>query len=223
MTWYADLGPIDYFRELSFPALRAVGWLGEGHSYVKGEVSPAFIERLCVLLLDPWDPVLFMGPHACDLCPWEVPPVPESKRLLQRSGSPPTPSEMERSRKAIFGVRKPPQPITVGREKVPMGRTNLWVPGDGCVYVAPSLIAHYVREHRYKPPEAFVNAVLRCPPMHSEEYVKARRDLSKDEFVQWLLQCRDPRATEYRDALRTSGAEDLANWTPWWFASGSGV
>ena len=33
MTWYADLGPIDYFREDSSPSLRAVGWLAYDHPF----------------------------------------------------------------------------------------------------------------------------------------------------------------------------------------------
>jgi len=32
MTWYADLGSIDYFGKALVPSLRTVGWLGEGHS-----------------------------------------------------------------------------------------------------------------------------------------------------------------------------------------------
>jgi hypothetical protein len=41
------------------------------------------------------------------------------------------------------------------------GNGEIIVPGrGGKVYRAPTLIAHYVREHRYKPPKEFVEAVL---------------------------------------------------------------
>jgi hypothetical protein len=41
------------------------------------------------------------------------------------------------------------------------GSAEIIVPGrDGKVYRAPTLIAHYVRNHRYRPPKEFVEAVL---------------------------------------------------------------
>jgi hypothetical protein len=41
------------------------------------------------------------------------------------------------------------------------GYAEISVPGrDGKVYRAPTLIGHYVRAHRYKPPKVFVEAVL---------------------------------------------------------------
>jgi len=184
MTWYADLGPIDYFRSDSSPSFRAVGWLGEGHPFPQDEVSTEFFDRLCMLLVDPWDPHGFRGFHECEFCPTDE--VPHLRQLSVRD------------------------------QVAKMGVNNLFVPGDGCVYVAPSLIAHYIRDHRYAPPHVFVEAVLRCPEMHSEEYLKARRELLVDDFMRWNLRCREPRSLEYIHALRTSGAEDVANWAPWW-------
>jgi len=34
---------------------------------------------------------------------------------------------------------------------------------DGIVYAAPSMLGHYIRVHRYKPPEQFIQAVLHGP------------------------------------------------------------
>ena len=53
------------------------------------------------------------------------------------------------------------------------GSSNLFVPGDDCIYVAPSMIAHYVEAHAYEPPAEFWEAVLSCPEMRSESYKKA--------------------------------------------------
>src|SRR5215475_4192839 len=53
------------------------------------------------------------------------------------------------------------------------GITNLFVPGKDCIYVAPSMIAHYVEAHAYEPPGEFWEAVLSCPEMRSEPYKKA--------------------------------------------------
>src|SRR3712207_9113012 len=41
------------------------------------------------------------------------------------------------------------------------GSANLFVPTEGFVYVAPAMILHYIRDHRYAPPEQFRTAVDR--------------------------------------------------------------
>jgi hypothetical protein len=40
------------------------------------------------------------------------------------------------------------------------GEIRVWS-GDGVIYVAPVLILHYVKVHGYRPPQSFVDAVLR--------------------------------------------------------------
>jgi hypothetical protein len=53
------------------------------------------------------------------------------------------------------------------------GKRDLFVPGDGVIYVAPELITHYMNAHWYQPPDEFCLAVLACPPMRSMPYLKA--------------------------------------------------
>jgi hypothetical protein len=53
------------------------------------------------------------------------------------------------------------------------GSKNLFVPGDGIVFVCPELITHYMNAHAYRPPEPFCRAVLSCPPIGSHDYMKA--------------------------------------------------
>ena len=48
--------------------------------------------------------------------------------------------------------------------------TNLFVPGDGALYVCPELILHYINAHGYAPPEAFCNALLQCPDTRTIDY-----------------------------------------------------
>ena len=43
------------------------------------------------------------------------------------------------------------------------------------IYVAPELIAHYIDAHEYRPPDEFVESVLKCPRMSTKEYFKALR------------------------------------------------
>ena len=51
------------------------------------------------------------------------------------------------------------------------GSKNLFVPGNGFLYVCPELITHYANAHQYCPPDEFVRAVLDCPPMKSRKYL----------------------------------------------------
>jgi hypothetical protein len=58
---------------------------------------------------------------------------------------------------------------------VPLWVNNLFVPGEGFLYVAPSGILHYLDLHEYAPPDAFARAVMACPPMRSLAYLKTLR------------------------------------------------
>ena len=55
------------------------------------------------------------------------------------------------------------------------GATNIFVPGPGKIFVAPSLIAHYVLDHAYRLPAEFRGALLSCPPPRSRAYARAIR------------------------------------------------
>jgi hypothetical protein len=67
--------------------------------------------------------------------------------------------------------------ICVANQMKPPGigwsQENLLVPSTNVVYASPGGIVHYVEEHRYSPPEAFVEAVLQCPDCDSEDYLSA--------------------------------------------------
>lgn len=59
---------------------------------------------------------------------------------------------------------------------IKMGVNNIFVPADNCVFVAPSLIVHYIDAHGYCPPPEFQDAVLACPDMGTMQYLKAIRN-----------------------------------------------
>jgi hypothetical protein len=69
-----------------------------------------------------------------------------------------------------------PSRISFNGIAVTLGASNVFVPGDTCVYVSPSLIAHYVDAHEYCPPIDFVSAVLECLPMRSVGYLKKLKE-----------------------------------------------
>lgn len=50
------------------------------------------------------------------------------------------------------------------------GSANVFVPGDGVIYVCPELIVHYIAAHWHQPPDEFCAAVLRCPDQNTMEF-----------------------------------------------------
>ena len=66
---------------------------------------------------------------------------------------------------------------------VPMGNRNLCVPGAGFLYVAPSLILHYIDAHEYLPPEEFQKAILESPPVRSQDYSRAMKANAPKGFL----------------------------------------
>lgn len=71
------------------------------------------------------------GWHYCNLCPRPAGPVP------------------------------PPITVTSPSGDFPVGSGEIRVDAeDGVRYAAPDMVAHYVIEHRYRPPDAFVQAVV---------------------------------------------------------------
>jgi hypothetical protein len=66
-----------------------------------------------------------------------------------------------------------PAEIRAGDTSVQLGVSNVFVPAADAVYVAPSLVLHYIDAHGYAPPEPFRRAVEACPAMRSMDYLKA--------------------------------------------------
>jgi hypothetical protein len=64
-----------------------------------------------------------------------------------------------------------------------IGTRNLFVPGEGVVYVAPEMIVHYVEVHSYRPPDAFLEALGSCPEMGSDAYFTALTEQGGAEFA----------------------------------------
>jgi hypothetical protein len=52
---------------------------------------------------------------------------------------------------------------------------NLLVPGNNVLYVAPAMVAHYMRKHEYLPPTEFRESVLRCHDPGTDAYFAALR------------------------------------------------
>jgi hypothetical protein len=140
MAMIPDLQPCDYFPFGKLDCLIAVGWLGKGSAFPRGEVSVEFFRRLCALIQNPWEPVVCAGVHKCEIC----------RSQFSQDGWP----------AATFENMAVPCASS----------HNVFVPHAGRTYVAPVLVAHYINAHWYRPPDEFVEAVLNCPEMGSHDY-----------------------------------------------------
>lgn len=55
----------------------------------------------------------------------------------------------------------------------PVGSSNLFIPGDGVIYVMPELAVHYMAAHHYQPPAEFQEALMQYPAMGTMDYRRA--------------------------------------------------
>jgi hypothetical protein len=152
--FYPDLSP--YEQNLSQPnhvtrnstsakitTVLNIGWLDRNHLYPTGDIPDKFLDCLFDLC---WHPVnLTRGFHVCELC--AIAP----HRIIKKK------------KNGVEYEFKDPIPISVQRngKQVNLGNGEIRVLGKGGIlYVAPTLIYHYVAEHKYRPPDAFIDAVI---------------------------------------------------------------
>jgi len=155
MAYYEDLSRCDYFDYWGLSErLVAVGWLDNAHPFSTGIVSAEVMARLISFLKKPWDPSSFWGFHLCEIC------RPEGNTLRPNASREEVAEELSRE------LRQFPE--------IPdLGNVNLFIPVPDSldVYVAPSLIVHYIRSHSYYPPSQFQEALMKCPEMNSPSYL----------------------------------------------------
>lgn len=77
-----------------------------------------------------------------------------------------------------------PTRVSFRGKSADVGCSNLFIPTDGAMFVAPSSIAHYVDAHSYFPGSDFVSAVMQCPPMGSIAYLKLIRRFGLKKIAQ---------------------------------------
>ena len=132
--------------------VKFVGYLSFAHVYPTGEVSAIFLERLVVLILQK-PRLASAGYHSCNLGWCGI------KRAL---------SVRFHRERPFFSFPDPPctyqescRRTQIGGQRGRLlGAHSIQVPSGDFIYCAPSLILHYILDHRYKPPDEFCKAVL---------------------------------------------------------------
>lgn len=144
MTYYQDLTRYEYYArgEPFDPGLLNIGWLSDAQPFEAGETSQEFQDRLFEFCLDKFVVHIARGFHVCELCHTSV-------------------EQWYKEGKARYGK----QAHWCG-----IGDGEIRVIGKTAAYAAPTLVYHYVVEHRYRPPQEFIDAVLSGPPPGSEEH-----------------------------------------------------
>jgi hypothetical protein len=134
VTYFPDLSPYTYHQvEGAWGELLNIGWLERGHAVPTGSVPEDFVRRLA------W------------LCAHTA---VQRTRGIHRCTIPPCAS----------GRDAPRVVVTIDGEDVYLGGAEVWVGVDGGIwYAAPDLVYHYVTAHGYRPPDGFIEAVLRHP------------------------------------------------------------
>jgi hypothetical protein len=131
-----------YKPDLSDPGpVKGVGYLWFGHSYPRGKIDLAVLDRLVTLAEKPF--LVACGYHKCNLGFCGATQIFHNEPVFRYRG-----------------------------RRVVLGSSDVVVPGDEVVYYAPDLILHYIRHHRYRPPECFCAAVLKCPEPRSAEHIE---------------------------------------------------
>jgi len=66
-------------------------------------------------------------------------------------------------------------------ETVKVGNSELRIFGsEGIIYACPTMVFHYVKDHLYRPPQAFIDAVLNQPDPKGLEYQSRLSQLKLD-------------------------------------------
>jgi hypothetical protein len=153
VTYFPDLAPCEYFSFFEADKVRAIGWLDGTHSFSTGPADRDLLLRLVVLAESPWEPVMLMGYHTCELC------IQPDTHMT---------------------------PVVFEGRRLHVGVHNLFVPGYGVIYAAPSMILHYILAHGYRPPDEFAEAVRTCPEIMTPEYVEAMKRNGPDTLVSYF-------------------------------------
>lgn len=133
MTYFPDGSPYSYMETKEDPSVLNIGWLDGGHPYTTGTIPRELRDKLARLCRQGIRRT--RGFHRCDLCPQADP------------SQPPQPTV----------VRDEAGEFLVGSAEIRIGSSSR------ITFASPDMVIHYVEEHAYKPPDAFLDALRTLP------------------------------------------------------------
>jgi hypothetical protein len=154
--YFEDLSQYCYFLKSGLHNVLNVGWLDAFHSFNVGDVSPSFLSTLRAIVAETF-------------------PCVDVHVNRMRSVHPCN----------LCGEENLPLIDYRGR-KYNLGMSEIWIPGEGLWYAAPSMVLHYIEAHHYSAPQEFVVAV---ESMDTNEAYKAQdiyhKVMSAAKGVNW--------------------------------------
>lgn len=72
--------------------------------------------------------------------------------------------------------------LKYGSKEVTTNNGEIWILDGNIVYVAPVMIYHYVTDHNYRPPQVFIDAVMRCPLPYEAAYQEIMQSYGETTF-----------------------------------------
>lgn len=173
---YGDSAPCGLYRWLDAGSdrFKSIGWLVKNHPYKRAKAEPARFQKLLAMLAEPWAPVHVAIRLECPFCPIVNPDHGKEKQpwwAMQRGHVDGVELIFLRTPEALCNLES----FRLSRSGAPVGfnTSSLFVPGNGCVFVAHPMLAHFVDAHSYAPPAEFWNAIEKCPPVNSLAYLEA--------------------------------------------------
>jgi hypothetical protein len=156
LKYYEDLSLYEYYMHSPTSEVRNVGWLDEAHEFTTGEVTPELLEKLEELILN-------SHKSSCNIL---------VNKLRGQHKCP------------ICGVRG----LAIGDERTGfiLGSSELWIPDnkhEGHCFATFGLIIHYIKDHHYRPPQDFIDAVLELDPNIEFDGQAVRDALSEKYYL----------------------------------------
>ena len=125
--------------------LKCVGWLDRKHEFTPGVTPESVTNILRELLISNRDVNKMRGTHSCEFCAYNI------------FGEKYVPVSRDAFRNYVY---KTTLYLEYEGKKKLLGMSEIWIPSrSGIIYVAPSLIYHYIVTHNYLPPQEFRDAV----------------------------------------------------------------
>jgi len=142
MAYFKDLSLYSYSKgETSILPAFNIGWLSKDQSFIAGETSQQFREKLYGFCVDENLVLVMRGFHKCEFCELSY------DEWLK--------THPDYGKSAKF---------------MGLGTGEIRVIGKSVIYAAPSLIYHYISTHDYMPPQEFIEAILTGPQPGSTEH-----------------------------------------------------
>jgi hypothetical protein len=160
MPYFSDLSPYCYCSD--DVQAKNIGWLQRGHRFDTAEPSEDTLDLI-------WEfcsaaPIRSRGVHQCDLCA-----TPQTVHAV-RNGV----TQLLGSSEIVVFARETDTSVLQRRLRETESGALFFFRGSTVpfsIFVAPTLIYHYVESHHYKPPDDFLRALREGPrPPHRDYF-----------------------------------------------------